>query len=466
MRDEFDDLEGQETTERYERMLEMGETWYFDLDQIEEIVDHYFYQGLEASSLRAVEFGLSIFPDAPVLLLRKSQLQAAIGDQKQALISLLDLLEIEPFNDEIHLTLATIYSQQGDHPHAVHHFKMALKYCERDVYDDIILDLAHEYENHYRIPDAIKTLKKALAHNPKNDLALYELAYLNDSIAENKRAIQFFHEFIDEQPYSSAAWYNLGQIYMLDGQADQAIKAFGYCLAIKEDFRDAHISLGHALFSEEQYEEAIASYLEGVNKKHPQPPLYCCIGECKMLLKQYREALRYFGKAVKANSDYMDAWLGMAMVYDEMGDQDNSLINIRKAYKLEPGNAEVALVCGSMHMKAGMLDESILIFENLVTVLPNSIDGWINLSDCHIAKGHRTIALQKIEAALAENHDHPTLLYRKVAYLHLVGKKKEALLLLRHLADQEPQGLADLLAYYPDFIQEEEVLQIVHSTGN
>ncbi|NNE55315.1 MAG: tetratricopeptide repeat protein [Flavobacteriales bacterium] len=162
----------------------------------------------------------------------------------------------------------------------------------------------------------------------------------------------------------------------------------------------------------------------------------------------------------------MDAWLGKAMVYDFMGKEEEALAHIRKAVDLEPVSQDVAMVSGCMHMKAGLLEQAIDVFEALVQEDSNCIDGWINLSDCHVARGHHEQALERVENGLNENPDHPTLLYRKVAYMHLLNKKKEALLLLRHLAEQEPDGLTELLTYYPDFLQEEEVLQIVHSTGN
>lgn len=469
MNEEFEDLEsadGKAIAKRYEEMLEKEENWFFDLNQIEDLVDHYFLKGLEELAMQAIEYGMSIFPDAPILSLRKAQGLATTGKMDESLSLLLFLLELEPFNDEIHLTLASLYSEKGDHPHAVHHLKVALKYCDPMAFNDIALDLAHEYENNHRYVEAISILKKAISKNPQNDIALYELAYLYDTIGDNARAIRLFHEFLDENPYSCAGWYNLGQSYILNGQSDKAIQALEYAVVINEHFLDAQISLGHAHFAEENYQEAIQCYLGGMNESLPQPAVYCCIGECKIQLNQYREALRYFDKAIKESEDYTEAWVGRAIVFDHLGNEEESLISVNRAFSIDPTSVEIAMICGSMQMKAGFLEKAIEVFSGLVESLPNSIEGWVSLSDCHAGLGNSTDALRAIEQGLAENPDHTALLYRKVAFLHLTDKRKEALLLLRNLAEQEPEGILDLITFYPDFMQEEEVLRIVQSAGN
>jgi tetratricopeptide (TPR) repeat protein len=60
-------------------------------------------------------------------------------------LEILDGLEkVEPWNEEIHLHKAGIYSQQRNHRRAVEHYKRALQLAEEGL-DEIYLDLAFEH---------------------------------------------------------------------------------------------------------------------------------------------------------------------------------------------------------------------------------------------------------------------------------------------------------------------------------
>ena len=62
---------------RFEKMISLNDSYYFDMDQLEEIVDYYCETSQFQSALRAIEYGYSLFPENMTLMLKESQILTA-----------------------------------------------------------------------------------------------------------------------------------------------------------------------------------------------------------------------------------------------------------------------------------------------------------------------------------------------------------------------------------------------------
>jgi tetratricopeptide (TPR) repeat protein len=51
-----------------------------------------------------------------------------------------------------------------------------------------------------------------------------------------KGSIEYYQKFIDEDPYSTAAWYNLGIVYNKLEKYRRALQAYDYAITIDESF--------------------------------------------------------------------------------------------------------------------------------------------------------------------------------------------------------------------------------------
>ena len=61
--------------------------------------------------------------------------------------------------------------------------------------------------------EAIKHLKLCLEIDMDNQDALYELAFCYDVLDQHEESIAFYRQYIDTDPYSYSAWFNLGNAY-------------------------------------------------------------------------------------------------------------------------------------------------------------------------------------------------------------------------------------------------------------
>lgn len=445
-----DQHNAEELVNRYEKMLANDESWYFDIEEFEGIVDFYCDNNKFNQALHVISYAYTLFPENTALMLRESQILAGMGRLTKALNRLKVLEKFEPRNQEVLLTMASIYSQLREHKQAIELFKKALEMGGEEMEEEIYLEIALEYENMDRFDKAIDTLQEALLKTPDNETLMYELAYCFDTAERMEEAISYYLAFIEKHPYSFPGWYNLGNAYQKIEKLEDSIEAYDYCLAIQDDFAPAYYNKAHALFKLERYVEAIHVFEESYAFEPPQSPIYCHVGECFEKLEEYDKALFYYRKSIQLDEYYADAFLGIGVVLDLQDKTSEAITYIERAIELEPDNPDYPLFLVEIFKKRGHIAEAEAITESLVLRFPDNEDVWLDHSDVFFLKKDYSGALQVINEGWQKNPQSNDLGYRKVAYLFAAQRLEEARDLLLRLHANSPDGLEELEDYYPD----------------
>jgi tetratricopeptide (TPR) repeat protein len=449
---------------RYKEMVAGNKAWYFDIDELDSIIDHYFVQNDLKRALFAAQYALKLFPNHGLMNLRVGQIFGSMGNLKSALTRVKSVIDSEPFNPEAHLTLASICSQLNDHDTAIKHFKKALTLEDDEMRDEIYMDLAMEYQNAGRFDEAIQTLKEALDYNPENEGAMFELSYCYDALDKLEDVIVFYQSFLDEHPYSSSTWYNLGNTLLRLEKEEEAVSAFEYCLAITEDFTPAQVNLGNAQFRLGNFDLALDAYTEAMEREGRQPTLLCYVGECYEKLDEPAKAISFYDECLKKDPQHTDAWVGKCVACEMQHKPEAALQCIERAYELRPKDPDVGLMLVELYSRISRYEDAEKICERIVRQDPQHIDAWLELTNAQYCMNEYILALNTIEKALGENPNDSSLLYRKVAYLHASGKRKEALLLLEYLVNSEFTDPSQLAKYYPRILAESQALDILKSS--
>ena len=132
---------------RFEGVLRSGCTGFFDVEELEALLDHFMDARQHDKARQVLKLGRTLHPVSLTLQLREAQFMAVTGQHIKAVPLLKRLLDLEPGNDEIHTALAGIYSQIQEHQLAIHHFKAALLTVDDEFRHDVLLDIAFEYEH-------------------------------------------------------------------------------------------------------------------------------------------------------------------------------------------------------------------------------------------------------------------------------------------------------------------------------
>ncbi|MBP9160509.1 MAG: tetratricopeptide repeat protein, partial [Flavobacteriales bacterium] len=361
--------------QRYEAMLAQKDQQFFDIEELELIIDHYLERNEPRQAEKVLVLAKQLHPTALDITFCEAVVMMALGRLSRAL-KLLDAIEkIEPWNEEVQLHKAGIFSQQRNHRRSVEHYKRALELAEEGL-DEIHLDLAFEHENLEEYPEAIACLQAALEYNSENEAVLYELAYCYDLAGNDVGCIAFFTAFTDEHPYSSVSWYNLGNVYAKLERYPESEDALDLALAIDERFSSAWFSKARNLLLASRYEEAIVCYEETLAFDGPQPITYSFIGECYEKMERFEQALISYGQAIALEPEWVDAWIGRGVVMDMQDRVKEAVVALRQAVIISPENPDALYYYASALVRAKDYGTALLTFVKLNTVEPQCLDGW------------------------------------------------------------------------------------------
>lgn len=456
-----DEQERLELVRRFENMVARDESYFFDTDEFEALIDYYLERSKIKQAGHVLKYAKNMYPESTLFLLREAQVLASSGKLSKAIPRLKNLLRFEPQNEEILLNLAHMYSQLHQHKEAIGYLEEAMKYADEELKDELWIELALEYENLDQWDKAIETLKSAIKVNPENEMALYEIAYCYDMAERQEDSISFFESFIDDEPYSFPAWYNLGNLHMKLEQYEEALHAYDYCLVIQEDFTPAYLNKANALVKLEQYKKAILVYNELLLHEPAQASTLCCIGECYERLGELEQADEFYAKALELEQEYADAWVGHGVVADLRGDTAVALPLFTRALGIEPHNVDYRLLYAAALKKAEQWEAARAEYEIISTAEPDNTDLWLDYSDLLMRIDDALGAIAMIDASLENVNDTYDLRYRSVAYLYRSGKQKEAYAQLEQLLSESFENSQSLLEYLPELASDPHVILLL-----
>lgn len=360
--------------ERFEEMLSERKVYYFDAEMLEQIIEHFIIKNQLKKGLKAAKLGREQHPSNAVFDLRKAQILSTSGQLKESLLILQDLEKREPYNPEIYITKASVFSQLRDHSKAIKYFEKAIEIAEEFDYleelEEIRFDLAMEYESIHNFQKAIKVLEEILSDTPDNEAAIYEIAYCYERIGNFDKCIEFYTKYIDNNPYSFTAWYNLGNIYFLKDNIEKALWAYDYSIIINDDFASAHFNMGNIYMQTHEYDKALAAYkkCEAIDGNDGLTLSY--LGEAYERLERYDEALECYRKSKEISPDIAEPWLGIGIVLELQGETAQAISFLTQAVQIQPENANYRLVLGEALFKAERYTEAETELERAVQLDP------------------------------------------------------------------------------------------------
>jgi tetratricopeptide (TPR) repeat protein len=453
------------SVKRFEEMLKKSATYFFDVEEFENIIDYYLDHSNIKKADQVVEYAQSVHPGSVVLMLKSAQVNGSNGKLIKALDILKQIEAVEPFNPEVYLTKAGVLRQLRDHKGAIKCFKEALKYIDEEE-DDIYVDMAFEQEHISDYDGAIESLKKALEINSENEAALYEITYCFDIGGKANECVDYLNQFLDENPYAFIGWYNLGNTYFKLEEFEKSIEAFEFCNAIKEDFSSAYFNKANAYVQIAKYHEAIEAYKYTLENETPMPVTYGYIGECYEKIEDFELSEIYYNKALAIDENYADAYVGLGVINELQKRFAVALNFYQKALELEPENSDYWYVYAEGLCNAGYKDEALKTYKYMIAEFDQEVDTWLDYADLILEMESSVPALLIIDGALEIFPKNSELLYRRAAYLIMMGKLKEAYINLETALEQDFDIHTDFIEYYPEALKINNILKLIELYKN
>jgi tetratricopeptide (TPR) repeat protein len=460
-RDNFDDEDDfEEAVARFKKMVKTNSSGYFDVFEIEGIVDYLLEDGHLKLAKKAVETGLMMHPSSISIKIRKAQVLMHEGRLEECLELLLMTEKVEANNPDIFLTKGGAYNLLGDVEKAVEAFDEALK-MPIDEYDETLYNIGISFGQAGETQLAINYLERAYEANPENEIVLYELGYYYDKDSQFDKSIHYYNLYLDIDPFNHSVWYNIGITFNRIGMFEKAIEAYDYAIVLNEDFLHAHFNKANALANNNQFEEAITCYQGYLLRDKENDDAYCYLAECYLNTDQYKEALVNYQKAISLNDANSSAWYGSGLIMWSEGHLEDALTFFKRAIELEKDNSDFWAMVGKVHAELNQLKEAVHSFEVSTSLEPDNIENWLSYSEMYYNFNDTDKAIEVLKAANRINKSDAYLNYRLTAYLLDKNEELEAVCHLERALKIDYSKQNELFEFYPEASKIESIKKLI-----
>lgn len=446
-------------------------------------------------------------PDSYYLLLRletlsgKSEAALKVGRQILAIAPqeiraayFVGLLELQRGELEAASALASgLRSQHGDHPTgtrlqglvefakgeydvAAENLQLSLRQMS-DLPGRYFLGLAHYKLEQYEL--ALNQFQSILDSNPDHHKARLMVAltlFQQKRYTDSEAAAELL---LAASPDNALAYDVLGSIYLTRGDFDRGMAALDQAVKLDPHMADVHLKKGLFSLSQGQYEMASGSLEEavriapgvlnsrlllasshlrrqnfsnaiktlnaGLQGKPTDALLYNYLAAAYLGQEKKDEAVTALQQAKKHKPEYLAPYVNLANNYLANGEADRAAAEYQAFLKIVPDNLRALISLASLQEMQGQSDEAKANLEK--ARLTGEPDAFLASARYYLVKGDFSKALQILQKGQKLHPEDPALLAQYGQLLLQMKRGKEALQVLRLLADVQPtSGLPLLLA--------------------
>lgn len=363
MNNDFDNEERQLVLD-FEKTVLKGGMQFFDVDEMEIIIDYYFEVNDVDSLERAVRYAEELYPNSTTIKLRRAHLLISKEQFDAALNIILKLREQEPQNTDVAYSLGVAYSAVGESRKAIQCFLEAADdgWLLGRVYDNI----AEEYFRLRNYDEAIRYYHLALDTDSYDDTTIINYTDTCCQADKPETAVEYLKTFVGEHPYSRDAWFCMGIAYREMEQFDKASDALEFALAIDKTYLDAYYELSECQELAGDTGGAVATLLRARDYAEDKSDLYRRVAYIYVRQDNIQSAMAYFRKAIEVNPDDAAAYAALALGYATTGDPSSAMPLVTKAIRLSPENPEVLCSAAMVYDIQGNYEAASDAYERMI----------------------------------------------------------------------------------------------------
>lgn len=236
---------------------------------------------------------------------------------------------------------------------------------------------------------ALAAFEKAIALKPDH-AALLNAGVVLQKLAKYAEAVQHFQAFIAHAPQDPRGHYNLGHCFSRAGQVAEAERCFARALELQPQYLDAHVALASLYAEADRIDDAVR-HTQCAIALSPQPRLRSNLGDLfkragkleaalaehsaavaalpsdAVVLHNYGSTLHAAGRldeaevvfrdAIATAPDLVEAYIGLAKVYEHRKAYSEAIATLQKALELTPDSSLLRFKLSMLQLTTGNLRE-------------------------------------------------------------------------------------------------------------
>jgi len=443
------DDESSDIVKRYEQFLSGTSPGYFDVEELETIIEFYLRKGRTKDGNKAVDLGLKLHPNNTALKTKRAKIYLATGDDAKA-FRILDKLAESTDYEVVLLKIEVLLKLERTKEARFLSDKLISE--ETEDMDNVCLDVAFIYLGQGDYLTALQLLEKGDRHNDQNIELLYELAFCYEQNEDFSKAIVVNNRIITIDPFANEAWFNLGQLYFALQEFAKALEAYDFALVIDENDSLSCIQKGHVLFQLDQFEQAIETYQEYKKMTSYGWQTDIFIAECYEKLERYEESISYYRLSLDAHTDNYDALTGIGICLLEQEKFVESMTYIRQALSINEEAADSWVYLAEGYVGLDDIDNALKAYIKAIAIDPDQPDTLMAIANICLEKTEYDLAIKYYIAAEALDENLEFIkLFIAVAY-YKNEEPDKAVVYLRKAIDENETASALFLELCPEAI--------------
>lgn len=390
-------------------MMENNDEFYFDTEELEDIIVYYLELGDFNYADNAVNYGLKLHPNSLDIKIKRLEILLEWEDYNTAKELIDELKGSSMENTDFLVCYAKYYSNLGNPRKAIDICKKALELKEEENF--LHNFIADEYVNLGDPFNALKHYRKALKEDPADEYSLENCMICFSDLNKSEEAIAFLNEYLDEFAYSETAWFEYGQFYFNRKNYEEAIKGYDYLLAINSSSVGVYANKAACYEALGQYQKAVEVYEEMLELEYTKAFTFYKIGLCYKAQKQSIMALNAFQKSLREDPQFYLAMMEQSYLYEEMGGMKEALHFAKEATLLNDSNLDYQKRLAFLFIDSGKFEESLACLKKLVDAEPSRFYNWYAYSEVLMLLGEYEEAITILNNAI-KVHDRAELYYQ------------------------------------------------------
>ena len=445
----------------FEQKSHSGTGQYFDMDELETVIDFYLETNDLDAVLNALQYADRLFPQANEFKLRRAHMYTNQGNPGKALPLLKEILLTEPGNTDAQYAMGIAYG-------VLEQPRKAIQYYQLAAADGVELGLIYgnigdEYYKMDNLDKAIVYYKKAIAQNPDEERSMFNLLCIYEDLNRDREAEAFFRRQTETNPYSFPAWLAYGRACVNLEQWQQAIDAYEYAVVIEKTNIQAYFMLANAYRQAGNLGKAVSVLHESLEYADDKSPVYYSMGMIYMECGNAASAIVYFRKTVQEDSYYGDAWQVLGQCYANENDIYTAIEMSERALSINPRSASYMLQLAWLNECAGDEEKADSLYQCAIHLDEVTDECWIRYADFLMRKQRYDDAIAVLDKGLIDSVSQVEFNMRLAVCYFKTGRRNFLFNTIR-ACTTDPSFVPQHLIYIcPEMVNDHEVVSMIDS---
>ncbi|MGL4780099.1 MAG: tetratricopeptide repeat protein [Bacteroidales bacterium] len=359
-----------EYIERFEKMLQTGETVFFDREEFYDIA-HYYEDVFDTDkAIKAVDYGMAMYPNDAEMKAHKALYLLWLNQNEKALEIIISLPAESEYVKKVKADILASCGHKDEALSIIDQIINAIDSSQLDCLEAYDILIAHEYYNEALI--MLQTIKNRFGES--HDIRCDEV-HINEMLENYSVCLTGLNALLDEDPYDAGMWCHLAQVYNKMGNIEQALESCNFALAINPQDTIA-LQIKALIHYENKNVELARDIFIEINELRPNDyTVLLGLGDCYWILKDYANSLKYLKEAIEIETEIVEANYMAAHCAFQLGEYQTGIDVLRPVFEAKREDLRMKIL--HMDLLLGLNTSITVIYPYLVDIIESS-EGQMN----------------------------------------------------------------------------------------